>query len=151
MYDLTVTNPDGSAATLTEAFEVIDAEALRVTGVTPSSAENDEDTDVVIAGANFESPVRVWLGEVELDDPIVQSDAAVAVTVPAGFVPGVYDVTVENPDAESDTLEVGFEVLEPGSDDDADDDTGDDDDDDADDDTGDDDTGDDDTGDDDIW
>ncbi|MBZ0270412.1 IPT/TIG domain-containing protein [bacterium] len=147
-YDLTLVNPDGTQATLVLAFEVIDAEAIRVTSVEPASGSNLDDQEITITGANFVSPVSVYLGEIELNNPapVLQSDTRVLAVVPAGFDLGVWDVRVENPDGESDTLGDGYTVT--AGDDDADDDTADDD---MDDDTADDDMTDDDAADDDAF
>ncbi|MCL4234325.1 MAG: IPT/TIG domain-containing protein [Deltaproteobacteria bacterium] len=146
-YDVSVSNSDGSTASLLDGFEVISADAVRIDSVEPSSGENDEDVLVTIIGANFANPVTVFLGGFELDnpEPVFQSTTRVVVTVPAGTTPGVYSMTVVNPDDTSDTREDAYTVLDAGGDDDTDDDTDDDVDDDADDDTADDDTADDDT------
>jgi hypothetical protein len=134
-YDVIVTNPDGTAATLYAAFEVIDSEAVRIDSIDPTSATNDEDTQLTLIGANFQSPPKVYLGDTELTDPspVYQSETRVVATVPAGFTPGIYDVRIENPDLLSFTLPSAFTVLEPG--DDTEDDTTDDSADDAADDT----------------
>jgi hypothetical protein len=145
-YDVIVTNPDGTAATLTEGFEVIDASAIRIDSVDPTSGSMLEDVEVTIVGANFVDPVKVYLGATELADPapVFQSDSRVVATVPAGMTAGLYDMKIENPDSESYTLEDAYTVTE-GDDDTTDDDTS------VDDDTADDDTSADDTEDDDVW
>ncbi len=142
VYDLIVTNSDESQTTFVGAFEVVSADALRIDSVDPVSATNEDDVNLTIYGANFTSPMAVYLGEVQLTEAIVQGADRVVATAPAGFTPGVYDVTVENSDGETDTLASAFTVTE-SADDDTDDDTGDDD-------TGDDDTADDDSTDDDT-
>jgi len=55
-FDVSVTNPDGTTATLIEAFEVIDAEAIRIDSVDPTAASNEDDVDLMLIGANFEAP-----------------------------------------------------------------------------------------------
>jgi IPT/TIG domain len=144
LYDLIVTNSDESLATIVGAFKVISADALRIVSVDPMSASNEDDVNLTIHGANFTSPMKVFLGEVALSDPapIVQGVDRIAATVPAGFTAGIWDVTIENSEGETDTIFIAFTITEAGDDDvdddvddDADDDTTDDDaDDDADDD-----------------
>lgn len=142
-YDVSVSNSDGSTATLTDAFEVISADAVRIDSIEPTSGENDEAVLVTIIGANFVNPVEVYLGALALSspEPVFQSTSRVVVTIPAGTTPGLYSMTLVNPDDTSYTLEDAYTVLEGSTDDDTDDDA----DDDADDDTADDDTADDDT------
>lgn len=57
------------------------------------------------------NPVKVRVGDVELDMARVESPTEIVATVPRGLEVGVYDVEVTLGDGQSVTLERGFEVL----------------------------------------
>jgi hypothetical protein len=113
-YDLTVTNPDNGSATLSGAFTVSLPPTL--TSVTPSSADNDLDTTVTIAGTNFATaaggtvPPSAKLGSTALDDVTFVNSTTLTATVPWGVDPGSYALTVTNPDGGSSTLPGAFTV-----------------------------------------
>jgi len=86
--------------------------APTVTSVSPSSGYSHLDTEITISGTNFISTPSVRLGLNELAVTFVNSTTLTAI-VPSGLEPGAYDLTVTNPDAQEDTLESAFTVLEP--------------------------------------
>ena len=90
-----------------------------VTSVVPAMAPNDRDTAVVISGTGFAtdlggafSPV-VTLGTTPLVAVTFVDDTTLTGTVPQGMSPGVYDVTVINPDTGSATLTSALTVTLP--------------------------------------
>jgi len=83
-----------------------------VASVSPSSGYSHLDTEITINGTGFISTPSVRLGLNELAVTFVDSTTLTAV-VPSGLEPGVYDLTVTNPDAQEDTVESAFTVLEP--------------------------------------
>jgi hypothetical protein len=81
--------------------------------ITPNSGYNDVDVDVVIGGADFVDPPAVYLGAYALTNVVWVSDTTINATVPMGLTPGVYALTVTNPDSQSDTLPAAYTVLAP--------------------------------------
>ncbi|WP_233452068.1 choice-of-anchor Q domain-containing protein [Rubrobacter xylanophilus] len=93
------------------------APAPTVTSVDPAQAEQGETLPVTIAGSGFSSGATAALvrGQVRLGISDVNVNGAGdgitgSLAIPAGFPTGDYDVTVENPDGESDTLGAAFEI-----------------------------------------
>ncbi len=84
-----------------------------VLSITPNSGYNDVDVDVVIGGLNFMDPPTVYLGANALINVIWIDANTINATVPAGLPPGVYALTVTNPDSQSDTLPAAYTVLAP--------------------------------------
>ena len=84
-----------------------------VTAILPALAPNDQDTPVVISGSGLLSGAAVKLGTTALGAVIVESDTAITATVPSGLTPGLYDLTVTNPDTGSATLSGAFTVTLP--------------------------------------
>jgi len=86
--------------------------APTVISVSPSNGYSHLDTEITIVGTGFISTPSVRLGLNELAVTFIDSATLTAV-VPSGLVPGTYDLTVTNPDAQEGTLEAAFTVLEP--------------------------------------
>ncbi|MBN1991822.1 MAG: IPT/TIG domain-containing protein [Anaerolineae bacterium] len=92
-----------------------------VTQVDPSSAPNDLETAIVITGSNFTAelsgtvvitPPTVQVGSTTLVDVGWVSSATLTATVPWGLQPGVYPLTVTNPDGASAGLSNAFTVTQ---------------------------------------
>jgi hypothetical protein len=81
--------------------------------ITPNSGYNDVNVDVVIGGLNFMDPPTVYLGANPLINVTWIDANTINATVPAGLAPGVYSLTVTNPDLQSDTLPAAYTVLAP--------------------------------------
>jgi photosystem II stability/assembly factor-like uncharacterized protein len=90
-----------------------------VTAVDPVSAPNDLDTAVVISGTGFTAglsgslvitPPAAYLGEAPLDDVTWVSSTTLSATIPWGLEPGVYTLTVTNPDGATGSLPDAFTV-----------------------------------------
>jgi photosystem II stability/assembly factor-like uncharacterized protein len=86
--------------------------ALAVSEVDPASGPNDLDTPIIITGTDFAAPPTVTLGTTLLDDVGWVSTRTLTATVPWGLDPGVYTLTVENPDGGSAGLTDAFTVTE---------------------------------------
>ncbi|MEJ2209609.1 MAG: IPT/TIG domain-containing protein, partial [Anaerolineae bacterium] len=81
-----------------------------VTSVSPNSVSNDVNVPIVIDGSGFTAtlsgtvvitPPLVYLDDVALADPTWINSTTLSATVPWGLDPGIYTLTVVNPDAES--------------------------------------------------
>lgn len=71
--------------------------AVVVLEVSPDTAANDLDTQVIITGTDFTAVPTVTLGVAMLDDVTWISSTRLAATVPWGLDPDVYTLTVEIP------------------------------------------------------
>jgi photosystem II stability/assembly factor-like uncharacterized protein len=92
-----------------------------VTNVSPNSSPNDLDTPIVITGTDFDVGATVQLGNNTLEDAGWVSSTTLTATVPWGLDPGVYTLTVENPDdspsslTDAVTVTEGIGVWNPGA------------------------------------
>ena len=95
--------------------------SLTVTAVEPAVAPNDLDAPIIITGTGFtaEMPVTlastqptVYLGNAALEDVTWVNSTTLSSTVQWGLEPGVYPLTVINPDGISATLQNAFTVTE---------------------------------------
>ncbi len=90
-----------------------------VSAILPIMAPNDRDTAVVISGSGFATATTgtvqptVTLGTTPLGAVVVQSSTTLTATVPQGMAPGLYDLTVTNPDGGTATLPGAFTVTLP--------------------------------------
>jgi hypothetical protein len=100
--DVTVTTPGGTSATsAADHFTYVAPPVPSVTGLNQSSGSSLGGYTVVILGSGFTAASQVAFGTTTAR-PIVLSDSALSVTVPAG-VAGVVDVTVTTPGGTSST------------------------------------------------
>jgi photosystem II stability/assembly factor-like uncharacterized protein len=92
-----------------------------VTDVEPSSAPNDLDTSIIITGTGFSAGLSgmlvitqpmAYLGDTALEDTSWVSTTTLEATAPWGMDPGVYTLTVVNPDGESGSLTDAFTVTQ---------------------------------------
>lgn len=106
---LTVTNPDGGAATKGEAFTVTAAGAApTLTSIAPDAGESGKATPVVVDGAGFVAGTIVRIGDLPLDGPSVTPPGRASGSVPALLPPGTYDVSATNPDGQRAVLAKAF-------------------------------------------
>lgn len=106
-----VTNPDPAACTSTEdvAFTLYDPP--RAVAIEPSRV-CEGGLDVALRGTGFRDGATVTIDG--RDAPAVfVSDTELTVTLPAPMTPGLYDVTVTNPDTCDHTLVEGLDVVTP--------------------------------------
>ena len=96
VYQVIVTTPNGVDSS--ETFEVLH-DVPTVTDVTPSSGDNDADTDIVVTGTHFVGTTDVSLDDIATTTLTfnVASDTVMTATVPGGVVPGTYYVIVTTP------------------------------------------------------
>lgn len=89
--------------------------ALGIVSVQPEIVINTTDVNLVITGSDFQSGASVLLEGAQgigLATTFV-SDTVLNATLPAGAPPGVYTVTVVNPDQSSASKENALTILEP--------------------------------------
>jgi len=87
--------------------------APTVSAIAPNSWANDIDTTVTISGSGFVATPAVSLGSTALTSVTWVSATTLTATVPWGLNPGVYPLTVVNPDGGSVTLSSAYTVT-PG-------------------------------------
>jgi hypothetical protein len=103
----------GPAVAQPPTSRLSDVSVPTVTAVLPAAAPNDQDAPVVVSGSGFVSGATATLGTTPLTAVIVQSDTTITATVPSGLAPGLYDLTVTNPDTGSAILSGAFTVTAP--------------------------------------
>lgn len=113
---LTMTSPGAIGAATARPLS-----APAITWVDPSSAPNNLDTTLLISGAGFTvetsgtqviTAPRVFLGETVLEQITWVSSQTITATVPWGLIPGVYTLTVMNPDGGTAALPNAFTVTQ---------------------------------------
>ncbi|MBN2392785.1 MAG: IPT/TIG domain-containing protein [Anaerolineae bacterium] len=92
-----------------------------VTSIAPNSASNALDTSVVISGTGFTAGMSgtmviaqptAYLGNAALNNVTWVNSTVLSATVPWGLVPGVYTLTVVNPDGGTGSLADAFTVTQ---------------------------------------
>ena len=86
---------------------------LAVTGVQPSTVVNITDVNLVVTGAEFQDGASVVLQGLGALSTTFISSTVLNAELPAGASPGVYTVTVVNPDTTSASLDNAITILEP--------------------------------------
>jgi large repetitive protein len=109
--DVTVANPDGTAATLPKAFTYTTGPVIY--GISPQTGSATEPTVVTITGGNFSSDSAVTIGGLAAPVQFFFSSASLEAQVPAnsGVPQGgktSQAVTVTNSDGQSFTLPNAF-------------------------------------------
>jgi len=104
---ISVTNPDGQAATSASGIFSVSGGVLAVTGITPSLGSVAGGTPVVITGASFQATPTVVIGGVPATGVVfVDSTTLTAVTGPHSA--GTVDVVVTNPSSPFAVLANGY-------------------------------------------
>jgi hypothetical protein len=85
------------------------AAPLAVTNVTPTTATNTEDVQLTIFGSGFEAGMTVRVGSIQLTGVSVQNESGALGMLPAGGVPGTYDV-IAQVGAETAVYPSGFTI-----------------------------------------
>lgn len=111
-HDVTVINGDGCPGTAEDIFKV---EALKINQVIPSVGAPGTTIDVTITGMGFKDCAEVLIGDIVVNDVcyISPTQLVANITIPPDTWPGYRDLSVINPDSNSDTLENGFRVSTP--------------------------------------
>jgi len=104
--------PDEYAKSQISSARAAPQDAPTVTAADPASAPNDLDMPIVITGTGFTAGLTVTLGNTRLPDATWVSSTTLTATVPWGLDPGVYAVTVVNPDGQTGSLPNAFTVTQ---------------------------------------
>lgn len=105
--ELRVVNPDGQAATSSDAFTFVDAP--RIVALTPTTGAEDGGTLVAVTGSGFGAEAQAWLGGVLVTELVVEPPARLTFRTPAGT--GLVDLRLRNADGQESSLEDAFQYL----------------------------------------
>ncbi len=106
--DVTVTNPDGQSATLSNGFTYDTAASPTITSVSPPSGPTTGGTSVTITGTNFAPGVAVTFGGNNATNIVRVNSTTITARTPARASAGSVVVLVRNPDNQQATLTGGF-------------------------------------------
>jgi hypothetical protein len=118
MWDVVVKNLDGQADTLPSAFAVMLAPKPHILAISPDSGVHTEPLHIDnLAGTGLLNPASVWLqkaGQPPLIAYNVNVRGRTSITCDLDLdkaADGLWDVVVENPDGQKDTLAYAFRVF----------------------------------------
>ncbi|MCB0295592.1 MAG: T9SS type A sorting domain-containing protein [Calditrichaeota bacterium] len=111
-YDVTLTNPDGQFATMTNGLTITDQFPPDVFLIDPDSAEVGTSVAVSITGFNFQAGATADIGGVPLSNLVV-NEFQITGDSPSTLPVGLYNVRVINPDGQFDQLITAFRVYSP--------------------------------------
>jgi hypothetical protein len=107
LADVTVTNADLQAGTLSNAFTYVAAAPPAVTSIVPSSGSTFGGTPVTIVGTGFGSGAAVTIGGQPATNVSFVNSTTLVATTAAGSA-GTVDVVLTNPDSQNATLSNAF-------------------------------------------
>ncbi len=107
-------DPGNNIAAAQSYFTQQTVNAPLIFDVTPSQGVNISPTVITITGMNFNPGLTVTLGSQSLTH-IRRNSGLISAIVPAGLPPDSYDVSVTNPDGQSDTAVQAFTVYADSS------------------------------------
>lgn len=107
-YDIIVTKPDTSIATLSNGFIV--TEILDIASINPVSGYNHVDTNIVLYGSKFVDGCIITIDGTSLTNIVFINTFEVTAIVPLGISEGNKDIKLINPDTSNITLTNGFLV-----------------------------------------
>jgi hypothetical protein len=102
VVNVTVTNPDTQSGTLTNGFTYVGPPPV-VGSVAPTSGSASGGTAITVSGSNFLTGATVTVGGIAATGVTVVNATTIAATT-AAHAAGAVDVTVINPDGQSNTL-----------------------------------------------
>ncbi|MBN3033716.1 MAG: putative Ig domain-containing protein [Candidatus Saganbacteria bacterium] len=122
-WDVTVTNPNGLPGTLPGGFTINPKlPGPTIASIDPNNAVAGGNVKVInLVGTNFLGGASVTLtngsNKITATGVNVASSSYIScnLAIPAGAVPGKWNVTVTNPDTQAATLNNGFTVYSPGT------------------------------------
>lgn len=111
--DVIVENPDTGLAVKEDGFEyVLTTSEITISNINPNKGTIYGGTPVTVTGTGFEAGAKVFIGGAETTETmVIDSQTIKARTAPN--TPGIKNVTVQNPDGASATIENAFEYRIP--------------------------------------
>ncbi|MBI5359860.1 MAG: IPT/TIG domain-containing protein [Planctomycetes bacterium] len=110
--NVTVTNPDSQAVTLTAGFSYDLSTAPAIALISPASGVSSGGTSITVSGYNFQNGLTLKIGSSSATSVTVVSTSAVTAVTPNGTL-GQANVTITNPDGQSYTSQNGFTYISP--------------------------------------
>ena len=86
------------------------APAPTLVSLTPDSDPASQPVPVAISGTGFSGIPSIALGGLWLEDVVLLDDITITATIPAGLLPGTYDLTLYNGDCQEAVLLDAFTV-----------------------------------------
>lgn len=84
-----------------------------ISSISPKLAPNDFSVNIRVNGNGFDVGVVVYIGTTLCTNISRVSASDIRCDIPAGVIPGTYDITVVNPTLEQDILKLAFRVMYP--------------------------------------
>jgi hypothetical protein len=112
-YQVVSSDQSNNTATSPTTTFVATNAAPTISQVTPPTIVNNQATTINITGTNFVNSPAVLLGSQALTGVTFNSTSSLTAQIPAGVTPGVYNLTVTNPDNASATLANSITVKLP--------------------------------------
>ncbi|HVZ38724.1 MAG TPA: IPT/TIG domain-containing protein [Candidatus Kapabacteria bacterium] len=113
--DVTITNPDGSVATLRNAYTYVPAPAPSVTSANPNMGPVAGGTPVTINGQNFMPGCVAKFGGMDARQTTYVNSTQVMAVTPTASGPGAVNVRVVNPDGQGGGLPNAFTYVMPAA------------------------------------
>ncbi len=85
---------------------------LALNSIAPDQGPMDGGTTITLSGTGFQEGIQVFFGEEEATSVVRQGQLSAQATAPAASAEGPVDVTVENPDGQTATLQGAFTYVE---------------------------------------
>ena len=82
--------------------------------LTPDNGANDQPTSLTISGTSFSGNPSIRLGDTWLEDVVLVDSTTITAVLPAGMLPGIYDLRLYNGDCQEATLLDAFTVSDEG-------------------------------------
>jgi peptide/nickel transport system substrate-binding protein len=115
-YDLRVINPDGQVDRLLSAFTVLSPTPPEITAVSPEQGINNIPITLDVYGGNFAAGLSAALSDGDAVYPLVGlyviNSAHLRADVSAGIPPGLYTLTITNPNGLAAQAPAAYEALE---------------------------------------
>ena len=110
-YALRVINPSGEMDTLLGAFTVLSPTPPVITSINPQQGPNNIPVTLDIYGSNFAPGLTARLGTTPLEGLYFINSTHIRAVAPLNMTPGVYTLTVANPNGQSAQLSNAYTVL----------------------------------------
>ena len=111
MVNVTIENPDGETAVLTDAYEYLPLPAPTITSISPNEGKLAGGEIVTITGTGLRSGLTVTVGGNEAQIYNYYDSTRIRIRIPAAVDAGMVDVILTNPDGQQVTVTEGYEYL----------------------------------------
>lgn len=111
-YNVTITSPDGTSATLANGLTVVASTNLSITSIEPAEILNNLDTFITIKGSGFKEGANVYVaGQLSGSVTVLDSETISAKVFSTSLPVGIYSVQVVNSDGLRVSLSSALSVV----------------------------------------